>query len=180
VALTKEPQWKPTAQQWNAITKRSADGEARVAVLGVASSNPRQILTHGRITIRFSKDQVGAPIFYREVNLPFFDAVKDPSKIRWRFGTVSSPTQPPVVLEGLPVCGNCHSFPRNGEVLAMDVDFGNNKGSYIITRVAEEMTLASSEIITWDSYKAQSGEPTFGLLSAISPDAKVLVSTVKD
>jgi tetratricopeptide (TPR) repeat protein len=42
------------------------------------------------------------------------------------------------------------------------------------------MTLATSDIITWDDYRKDDGEPTFGLLSQISPDGKVVVSTVKD
>jgi WD40 repeat protein len=80
----------------------------------------------------------------------------------------------------LPVCGNCHSFPRDGKILAMDVDYANSKGSYVITPVAEEMTLATSDIITWDDYRKEDGEDTFGLLSQISPDGRFVVSTVKD
>jgi tetratricopeptide (TPR) repeat protein len=62
----------------------------------------------------------------------------------------------------------------------MDVDYANNKGSYVITRVAKEMKLASSEIITWDDYKREDGQQTLGLLSQVSPDGQVVVSTVKD
>ena len=40
----------------------------------------------------------------------------------------------------------------------MDVDYANNKGSYVITRVAKKMVLASSEIMTWDDYRAR-GRP---------------------
>jgi tetratricopeptide (TPR) repeat protein len=85
-----------------------------------------------------------------------------------------------VVLEHLPVCGNCHSFSRDGRVLGMDVDYANNKGSYVTTRVAKEMVLASSEIITWDDYKREDGQQTLGLLSQVSPDGQLVVSTVKD
>ena len=134
----------------------------------------------GKVRIATSEDPVGAPLFYREVNLPFAEAVKDPSRIRWRFGAISSPEPPPVVLEHLPVCGNCHSFSRDGQVLGMDVDYANNKGSYVITRVAKEMTLAPSDIITWDDYKREDGQKTLGLLSQVSPDGQVVVSTVKD
>jgi Tol biopolymer transport system component len=119
-------------------------------------------------------------LFFREVNLPFSEAVKDPSKIRWRFGAITKGTTPPVVLENLPVCGNCHSFTRKGEVLAMDVDYASSKGSYIITRTAQNMTLATSDIITWDDYRREEGTQTFGLLSQISPDGRYVLSTVKD
>jgi tetratricopeptide (TPR) repeat protein len=114
------------------------------------------------------------------VNLPFVDAVKDPSKIRWRFGPISSQEQPPVVLDNVPVCGNCHSFTADGNTFAMDVDYANSKGSYVITRVAEDMVLATGDIITWYDYKKDDGEQTFGLLSQISPDGSAVVSTVKD
>ena len=123
---------------------------------------------------------MGAPLFYREVNLPFVDAVKDPSRIQWRFGSISLSRQPPIVLKNLPVCGNCHSFSADATTLAMDIDYANSKGSYVITRVAEQMSLATSNIITWNDYKKEDGKQTFGLLSQISPDAMFVASTVKD
>jgi len=177
--LTNESRWTPEHQQWQIVKKRSLEKDARVTILGVNQQSPTKISSAGRIKIRTSKDEVGAPVFYREVNLPFVDAVKDPSLIRWRFGDISSP-QPPVVLQNLPVCGNCHSFSERGDILAMDVDYANSKGSYVITRTAEEMTLATSDIITWNDYKKEDREQTFGLLSQISPDGRYVVSTVKD
>ena len=178
--LSRAPKWTPDAGQWEAIKSRSVEKEAKVTVLGVNRSAPETILTAGRISIRTSQDEVGAPLFYREVNLPFVDAVKDPSHIRWRFGAISSPQQPPVVLEKLPVCGNCHSFTSDGRTLAMDVDYANSKGSYVITRVAEQMVLATSDIITWNDYRKEDREQTFGLLSQVSPDGRFVLSTVKD
>jgi len=178
--LAQNPKWTPEPGQWEAIKKRSLEKEAKVAILGVKRSAPGKILSGGRISISTSRDEVGAPLFYRDVNLPFVDAVKDPSDIRWRFGAISSPQQPPAVLKKLPVCGNCHSFSKDGKILAMDVDYANSKGSYIITRTGEEMVLATSDLITWFDYRQEDGEPTFGLLSQISPDGKFVVSTVKD
>jgi len=178
--LTNEPRWTPERQQWQIVKKRSLEKNALVTILGVNRQSPAKIVSAGHISIKTSKDEVGAPLFYREVNLPFVDAVKDPSQIRWRFGDISSPQQPPVVLQNLPVCGNCHSFSERGDILAMDVDYANSKGSYVITRTAEEMTLAASDIITWNNYKKEDGEQTFGLLSQVSPDGRFVVSTVKD
>ncbi|HUS90333.1 MAG TPA: tetratricopeptide repeat protein [Phycisphaerae bacterium] len=166
------PQWRPDANAWATIRKRSAEADARVTVSAGGQS--------ASVAIRTSRDEVGAAIFYREVNLPFIEAVKDPTAIRWRFGAVSSEQRPPIVLEKLPVCGNCHSFSRDGRTLAMDVDYANSKGSYVITRVARQMALATSDIITWNDYRKADGEQTFGLLSQISPDGRVVLSTVKD
>jgi tetratricopeptide (TPR) repeat protein len=107
-------------------------------------------------------------------------AVKDPSKIRWRLGCVSSEKQPPVVLEKLPVCGNCHSFSQDGKVLGMDVDYANDKGSYVTAAVVTEMLLTQDKLITWSAYKSAEGGQTFGLLSQVSPDGRYVISTVKD
>jgi len=178
--LSSQSEWTPTAGEWESIKQRCRGKQAELTVLGFRRATPGQILSRGRVNITTSEDPVGAPLFYREVNLPFAEAVKDPSRIRWRFGAISSPEPPRVVLEHLPVCGNCHSFSRDGQVLGMDVDYANNKGSYVITRVAKEMALTPSEIMTWDDYKKEDGQKTLGLLSQVSPDGQVVVSTVKD
>jgi tetratricopeptide (TPR) repeat protein len=178
--LIRTQYWTPTSKQWETIKKRSLEKQGTVTILGLNRSEPHTILSGGRISIKTSKDPVGTPLFYREVNLPFVDAVKDPSKIRWRFGSISSPKQPPVILEGLPVCGNCHSFCKNAKTLAMDVDYANSKASYVITSITEKMVLATSDIITWNDYRKEDGIQTFGLLSQISPDGRFIASTVKD
>ena len=178
--LTHATEWTPRLRQWESIKRRSLEQEARVTILGVNRSAPQKILSGARISISTSKDEVGAPLFYREVNLPFIDAVKDPTRIRWRFGSVSSEQQPPIVLEKLPVCGNCHSFSTDGAALGMDVDYANDKGSYAFAPVKEQIVLSKSELITWSDYRRDDGEPTFGLLSQVSPDGKYVVSTVKD
>jgi tetratricopeptide (TPR) repeat protein len=173
-------QWRPEPRVWEQIKSRSRAAPAVLTVVGVARGAPTQALSAGRVTFRTSTDEVGAPLFYREVNLPFAEAVSDPSTIRWRFGPVSAAEPPPVVLENLPVCGNCHSFSANGAVLGMDVDYANDKGSYAIVPVRESMTLDRDAIITWSDYHRDEGETTFGLLSQVSPDGRFVVSTVKD
>ncbi|HVP10947.1 MAG TPA: tetratricopeptide repeat protein [Phycisphaerae bacterium] len=178
--LTRKAEWTPEAGQWEEIKRRSLQKEAKVAVLGISRSAPQAILSGARMAFRTSADEVGAPLFYREVNLPFIEAVKDPTKIRWRFGSISSTEPPPVVLENLPVCGNCHSFSADGTVFGMDVDYANDKGSYVFTAVRKEIPLATSDIITWSDFGRDEKEPTFGLLSQVSPDGRYAVSTVKD
>jgi tetratricopeptide (TPR) repeat protein len=181
--------WTPPDKTWEAIKEHSMDGKAVVAVLGLNRRSPGILLSKAEVAIATSRDEVGAPIFYRDVNLPFIDAVKDPSRIQWRFGSVDSPKGPRVVLEKLPVCGNCHSFSGKAEFLAMDVDYASDKGSYIITRLSEEMSLATSDVITWNDFDGKKDVnlplfhrdiSTFGLLSQISPDGRIVVSTVRD
>ena len=173
-------QWTPSGDQWQAIKHRSREKKATVTILAVNRAERETILSAASISISTSKDEVGAPLFYREVILPFIKAVRNPSRLRWRFGEISSTQPPPIVLENLPVCGNCHSFSADGSTLAMDVDYANSKGSYVIQAVAEEMHLKKDSVITWDDYKKEEEEFTFGLLSQISPDGKYVVSTVKD
>ena len=178
--VSERPDWTPAPADWEEIKRRSADQPVALAVQGFRSASPRQILTGARVRLRTSRDPVGAPIFYREVNLPFLEAVKDPSRIRWRFGAIDSLQPPRVVLEKLPVCGNCHSFSQDGKVLGMDVDYANDKGSYVITSVAKEMALAASDIISWGDFRREDGQQTYGFLSQVSPDGQRVVSTVKD
>jgi tetratricopeptide (TPR) repeat protein len=180
--FARQSEWRPEPPVWEEIKSRSRQTPAVVTVIGVGANHhsPWQVLSVGRVTIKTSSDPVGAPLFYREVNLPFADAVKDPSTIRWRFGAISSVEPPPVVLENLPVCGNCHSFSVDGAVLGMDIDYANDKGSYAIAQVGESMTFDKNVIITWSDYQKDEKEPTFGLLSQVSPDGRFVVSTVKD
>jgi Flp pilus assembly protein TadD len=174
------PTWRPSPEQWEVMKRHSVDGRAHVTVVGRGSRDGAEAFFQGTVALTTSKDPLRDSVFYREVILPFSDAVKDPSRIRWRFGSIANDRAPPVVLENLPVCGNCHSFSADGKVLGMDVDYGNDKGAYALTRVAKEMTLATGDIITWSDYKRDPNNPTFGLLSQVSPDGRFVVSTVKD
>jgi tetratricopeptide (TPR) repeat protein len=175
---TAEPRWRPSEQDWVEIKRRSQARDVEVAVVGVDPG--AEAASAASVRIRTSSDPVGDSIFYREVPLPFIDAVQDPSRIRWRFGTIDTEARPPIVLENLPVCGNCHSFSGDGSVLGLDVDYGNDKGGYAILPVSQQMSLNDETIITWSDYKRDDGELTFGLLSQVSPDGRYVISTVKD
>ncbi len=134
--------------------------------------------TSGRASISISRDSVGASVFYRAVPLPFGYAVKNVHEIEWYTGNISG-GKPRKVLGNMPVCANCHSFSANGSI-AMDVDYANDKGSYIIAPVQDTLHMTFDKIITWSDFQRDEGEPTYGLLSQISPDGKFVLSTVKD
>ena len=175
---TTEPRWRPSEADWATIKQGSVARDAQVAIVGVGPD--AKAASSASVRIRTSTDPVGDSIFYREVPLPFLSAVQDPSRIRWRFGSVDSETAPPIVLENLPVCGNCHSFSGDGKVLGLDVDYGNDKGAYAVLPVSKQMVLNDEKIISWSNYKKGDGEATFGLLSRVSPDGRYVISTVKD
>lgn len=174
------PRWRPSPDDWTRIKQRSAERNAEVTIAGFQRDRGGSLLSAGQVHIRTSKDPVGDSLFYREVPLPFLTAVQDPSRIRWRYGTIDLEDGPPIVLENLPVCGNCHSFADNGSVLGLDVDYGNDKGAYGIVPVSTHMVMDDDKIITWSDYKRDDGELTFGLLSRVSPTGRYVVSTVKD
>jgi Flp pilus assembly protein TadD len=174
------PRWRPSEERWREIKRRSSERDAEVLVAGVARTRPGVVLSSGRVHVRTSADPVNDSLFYREVPLPFLTAVQDPSRIRWRYGTIDQEAGPPIVLQNLPVCGNCHSFADNGSVLGLDVDYGNDKGAYGILPVSQHMVMNDEKIITWADYKREDGELTFGLLSRVSPTGRYVVSTVKD
>jgi tetratricopeptide (TPR) repeat protein len=179
-AFTDHQEWEPSEKQWENIKKYSQKFRAILTVSGFKGTIFRSIKSRNEISFTTSDDSVGNPLFYREVILPFSDAVKDPSKIRWRFGSIRNRQSPPVVLENLPVCGNCHSFSSDGKTLGMDVDYANDKGAYAVTGVEQITTLSNDNIISWSDYKRDENDPTFGLLSQVSPDGRFVVSTVKD
>jgi tetratricopeptide (TPR) repeat protein len=178
---SRQTEWTVPDEAWEAIQGRSRGGQAGLTVSGARGATLDAVLSQASITFGTSADEVGAPLFFREVNLPFLKAVKDPAAhIRWRFGPISSKAPPPIVLEKLPVCGNCHSFSADGSTLAMEVDSGNDKGAYAIAPIEKQMVFDQEKLITWSEYQREEGELTFGLLCQVSPDGRHVVGTVKD
>ncbi len=179
--VSQATEWTPPDEPWETIKGRSRQRPTQVTIQGYRRTDSDRIVSAGDVSISTSQDEVGAPLFFREVNLPFRTAVKDPAAhIRWRFGEISSKEPPPIVLEKLPVCGNCHSFSADGRTLAMEVDSGNDKGAYAIMPVEEQIALDPSKIITWADYRREDNQKTFGLLCQASPDGQYVVGTVKD
>jgi len=175
--FTNQPQWRPDSTQWEKIKAQSINQNAKIAILGVKGAN---IVSGSDVVIRTSLDSVNASIFYRDVPLPFEFANKNLTNIRWRLGDISKAHESKVMLTNMPVCGNCHSFTKDGKTLAMDVDYANDKGSYVISKIEKETVLSMDKIMSWSDYRRDDGEKTFGLLSQISPEGRYAASTVKD
>ena len=94
----------------------------------------------------------------------------------------TSPTPPPIVLEKLPVCGNCHSFSADGQRAGHGRGLRQRQGllcdpaAWPQQMVLDRRARSSPGAI---SGKARTKQ-TFGLLSQVSPDGRYVVSTVKD
>ena len=164
--------WRPSDATWQ-TANRPRSAPLTLTIRDAAGT---------RVSAAFSTsaDPVSGSLLFREVVLPFAEAVKDPTRLAWRFGPVTAPAPPRVVLSGLPVCGNCHSFSRDGAVLGMDVDYANDKGSYALVATAPDMVLDRSRIMSWSAYQPDDGRLTFGLLARVSPDGRHAIATVKD
>jgi len=177
-ATVKSAEWKPDSVIWENLKTRSEYGPVSFSIASAGKGMSGSKYSAGKVSFSFSRDSVGAAIFYRAVPLPFGYAVKNVHEIEWYAGKISG-GKPLRVLSNIPVCANCHSFSRNG-LIAMDVDYANDKGSYIIAPLKDTINLSIDKIITWGDYRREDGTQTYGLLSQISPDGRYVLSTVKD
>lgn len=178
-SLVSKMRWQPSAQEWQAIKGGSSGRWARLTILGLAAGPTGAILSAGRIEMKTSTEPVGAPLMFREVNLPFEEAVRDTTNIVWRFGPLHE-GKPPVVLANLPVCGNCHSFSADGKTFGMDVDFGNDKGSYAISPVQQNVELDEDKVMTWSAYTRATSGVSGGMLPSVSPSGRYIAATIQD
>ena len=177
--------WTPSAEQWENIKSRTVDSQAKVTIKGLKNRNAgllsfNNTLSRRELMFATSSDPVNAPIFYRDVPLPFDFAREKMELIQWRLGDISKSETPPVVLSDLPVCANCHTFTQDGSTLAMDLDSGGDKGAFVVTNVDKQMYLNQEDTITWLDYKREDKQTTFGLLAQISPDGRYVAAAVKD
>lgn len=171
--------WRPDSMVWKEIKTSSNHQNVFLTIVGESSGSLNKKYSSARINFSFSADPVGASVFFRTVPLPFSYAVKNVGEIEWYLGRVNG-EKPRKILDNVPVCANCHSFSKDGSQFAMDIDYANDKGSFIISSMQDTTKLTFEKIITWSDYKREDGEKTFGLLSQISPDGKYVLSTVKD
>ncbi len=172
--------WKPDKLVWNALITTFKGRQLQMFVIGSKKSLLGKKLSYSKVNFSISLDSVAAPVFCRAVPLPFSYAVKNVNEIEWYIGNIGD-KHPKKVLDNMAICANCHSFPNNGSVLAMDVDYANDKGSYTVSPILNKICeIRKEDIFTWSTYRKNDGENTFGLLSQISPDGRYILSTVKD
>ena len=181
--------WTPDSGLWQAMKEGSRGRIAHVDMYGIArtADGKRVPVSHGRLTLRTSKDPVGAPIFYRDVPLmPIQNTtgVIQPISenaiplIAWRLRDIGRPAAP-VVMNHMPTCINCHSFSTDGATLGMDMDGPQgDKGAYALVPTARRILIRQSDVFTWNKYNREKN--TFGLFSRVSPDGQFVVSAVDE
>lgn len=178
--LTDQTTWTPNREIWDIVKANSIEQEAHITIFGVNSKKSYKITTKGTIAISTSKDKVGASLFYLQMPLPFAYAKKHPELSGWYLGDVSSYEEPPIIMDNLPVCGNCHSFSRDGKMFGMDMDYKEDKGAYVIIPTGEKISITADDFISWNDFQRSGKSKSMGLFSKISPDGRYIVSTVQE
>ena len=121
--------WRPAPALWEAVKKRSVERPATITFTGYAADG-RRALSRGSVTFRTSRDPVGAPVFYRDVPLMPTETEQGRIKplapqalplVNWRLKSVGERGSR-LLLTGMPVCANCHSFSDDGKTMGMDLD----------------------------------------------------------
>lgn len=182
--------WKPDASTWDALKKRSVERVATVTITGFEGGNPTRVVSRGSVTIRTSKDPVGAPIFFRDVPLMPSETEKGVIKplaseavrlIAWRLRNVGEPNSR-LLLDGMPTCANCHSFSLDGKTLGMDLDGPqNHKGMYTLASISPNMSIRNQDVIEWSAARGRlEGKTRVGFMSQVSPDGQYVVTTVNN
>ena len=179
--LTSKTSWTPDRKTWELIKKHSLNERAVLSVFGIDTEDGITIAVRGRVSFTTSGDSVGTPILYLQMPLPFAFANKHPDLFRWTLADLSSCEKPPVVLKNMSVCGNCHSFSRDGKVMGMDIDYRGDKGGYMLTHMEKTMNVTPEDIISWNDLKgSDNSSVTFGFFPKVSPDGRYVIATVKE
>ena len=174
--------WAPDSALWESIKAQTLNTNARITVTSLVSfAGISRTLSSHTISVSTSPDSVGAPIFFREVPLPFIFAMANLTMVKWRLGNIGSTAPPRIVLSDLPVCANCHSFSADGETLVMDVDVARDKGAYIHTPFEPVTPMTLDKIFSWNDFYPPGGSVrTFGFLARVSPDGRYVLGGMKD
>ncbi len=177
--------WKPDPAQWKLIKRHSVSVPAILTLTGHSAGRR---LSRASVEIRTSTDPVGAAIFYRDVPLMPSETATGAIKplapyavrlVKWRLRNVSE-SNSRVVMQGLPMCANCHSFSQDGKFLGMDLDgLHNNKGQYFLKALSPEVEVGPADVIQWSSSKGRlQNAIRVGFMSQIAPDGGFVLTTV--
>jgi len=182
--------WTPDDKTWAEIKKNSVDAPAVITITGFDDQRRKRAVSRGQVTIRTSRDPVGAPIFYRDVPLIPAEGKKgiiSPlpkhmlTLINWRLRDISKPSSR-LLMTGVSTCVNCHSFSADGKTIGMDVDGpDNDRALYALMPVRKETLMNDASLIKWSTFQGPLGGPLrVGFMSQVSPDGKYVLTTIND
>ena len=174
--------WKPDPATWEAIQKHSLSGRATLTISGYRND---AAVSQARITFTTSKDEVGAPIFYRDV--PLMPAAGNGQAvaplaqnniplIHWRIRDIRK-AESHTVLKDMPTCANCHSFSADGKTFGMDIDGpANDKGLYAVVPVQKHIVIDGKDLLHWNT-DGTVGTVRVGFMSQVSPNGQYVLTT---
>jgi hypothetical protein len=175
--------WTPDATAWSVIQAHTVSAPATLVITGYRDG--LSAWSQARMNFTTSKDEVGAPIFYRDVPLmpsAGVNGVVSPLAtssiplIHWRIRDIRKP-ESHTVLKDMPTCANCHSFSADGKTFGMDIDGpANDKGLYAVVPVQKHMTVASKDMVHWNT-DGTVGKIRVGFMSQVSPNGRYVLST---
>lgn len=172
-----ENKWQPGIEEWNKIKSNSGFKNIEL-IIKRAGSQGEKSKDYGKLDFKISRDEVGAPILYRQIPLPFSFAEKNIDQTSYSVIDVTSPAPFHNVLGSFKVCGNCHSISHDGKTIALDFDaVSRDKGGYFVAPIDSVTTFNKNSYLSWSK---MSGRNTFGLLSRISWGGRYIVTTIKD
>jgi Flp pilus assembly protein TadD len=182
--------WKPDAETWAALKKNTTENPATVTITGYRAPDMEHAVSRGAVTLRTSRDAVGAPIFYRDVPLMPSETEKGVIKpldksaiplIAWRLRNVGE-TSSRLLMTGIHSCANCHSVSADGKTMGMDLDGPrNDKGLYAIFPIQPQATIREENVVAWSTFRGKlGGKLRVGFMSQVSPAGEYVVTTIND
>jgi hypothetical protein len=169
--------WTPDEGTWAAIQAHSVAGAATITITGYRDGKS---WSQSRVRFSTSKDEVGAPIFYRDVPLmPSINTSGHVSPlsnasvplIAWRLRDIRK-AESRTLLKDMPTCANCHSFSADGKTFGMDIDGpANDEGLYAVVPVQKRMTIDAKDLLHWNT-DGTVGASRVGFMSQVSPDGR--------
>lgn len=175
--LSGSKSWQPEAGKWDSLKILSDYRPVRVSLRRIQPAE-RAGGSDFRSTIRIAEDEVGAPILYREIPLPFAYAEKYPDSMAYKLVDVGHDGTPHVAMKKFMVCGNCHSFSDDGRTIGLDFDAAHrDKGGYFIASIDTTIVFDTSTYLSWNKLQDRN---TFGMFSKLSPDGRYVATTIKD
>ena len=180
-ALLDKSWWLPQQKTWERLKRIAAEDILTVKIYGIGGWDGQTILSENKITFSFSKDPVDANIMFMRKPLPFLYAKQHPEETQILLGDISSYVAPQPIMSEVKICTNCHTYSLNGEVFAMDVDYGGDKGAFAMASTKSDMVLDQQNIFSWNNIPVKKpAKYSMGLFSQLSPSGRYLAGTVNE